>query len=137
MEDEARERQRIADQAVEKERARIAEEARVAQEKADAAREAGKPKLAAQFEQKAAVVAKVADDIVAPVVKAEIPKNVRGAFSTAKRRKAVIKSKILLLKYCVESNNLHLVDPNMVILNDFARKSKEPSDIPGVEYVEE
>lgn len=84
VEDEARERQRLADLAAEAERRKAETEANKAKEKAQAYTEQGRTDKAEEWASKAESKETVANSIVAPIIKAEIPKNTRGSFNTRK-----------------------------------------------------
>lgn len=137
VEAEARERQRLADLAAEAERKRIEAEAAKAREKEQAYTEQGRTDKAAEWAGKAEIKENVASTIVAPIIKAEIQQNTRGAFNTRKYWSARICNSQLLMDYLKVSCPPEVMEAMQKWANAQARASKgAQSTIPGVTFYE-
>lgn len=137
VEAEARERQRIADLAAAEERRKAEAAAAAAAEKAKVYEEQGRADKAEEWAGKAAIREDVASSIVAPIVKPEIPKNVRGAFNTRKNYSARIVNSQLLLDHLKVATPPDVLEALQKWSNAQARAAKgAQSTIPGVVFYE-
>lgn len=126
--------QRKADAEAEKQRLKLAAQAKKDEEKSQEAAENGDTAKAEDLHLRSTVRQDMAEEVVPVVIPKAIPK-VKG-ISSRTDWSAQITDKKKFIEYCVQNNQLHYLDINMKILNSFAKTVKDTVELPGVEFID-
>jgi len=130
------EAQRKAETEAEKERQRLAAQAKRDAEKSQKAAENGDHAKAEEFHLRSTVRQDMAESVEPVFIPKETPKVVGISYRTDWSARVTDKKKFIeYCIHCTQDNKLEYITINMTLLNSFAKSFKDTIELPGIEFI--